>query len=161
MAQTRGQRKRRQGERDRARLGDKEYKHIEEVKMRIYRASKLPPPAPPAPPAPPPAPPAKQPQANRPSKKKQKAPQQAQRAPQQVVKYYVPLYKSPNATSISDNSYSDDRDENIVPVKDNQRIINFEPKNIKTMLNSISDKYQKSRGAGARGRCSAGKVTVD
>ena len=41
-------------------------------------------------------------------------------------------------------SYSDERDENIVSVKDNQRIINFKPDNIKTMLNSISDIHQKA-----------------
>ena len=255
MAKSAAERKRAQRARDRARLGDEEYKRIEAEKMRKYRASKRPPkpaqPAPAQPPPPqPPAPPAQQPQPIKPStknQKKQKAPQQAQRAPQQVVKDYVPLYKSPNATPISDNSistylsqfkkiyehfnkkdvpdklkkeltkvlqlknydnkyvtkelkfindtikfveelklrypnkntmkshlnsivaiigrikemnkeyqllapvntalaknYSDDRDENTVSIKDNQRIINFEPKNIKTMLNSISDIYQKA-----------------
>ena len=251
MAQTAAQRKRNQRARDRARLGDAEYKRIERDKMRAYRASKRPPkppqPAPPPaqPPPAPPAPPAPQVQ-SKPSKNK-KAPQQAQRAPQQVIKDYVPMYKSPNATPISDNSistylsqfkkvyehftkkdvpdklkneltkvlqlkkydnnyvtkelkfindtikfvdelklrypnknsykshlnsivaiigrikemnreyqllapvntalaknYSDDRDENTVSIKDNQRIINFEPKNIKAMLNSISDIYQKA-----------------
>ncbi len=42
---------------------------------------------------------------SKPSKNK-KTPQQLIRAPQQVVKDYVPMYKSPNATPISDNSMS-------------------------------------------------------
>ncbi len=36
--------------------------------------------------------------------KKQKAPQQLIRAPQQVVKELVPMYKPPNAQPISDDS---------------------------------------------------------
>jgi hypothetical protein len=40
MAQTAAQRKRAQRARDRARLGDDEYKRIERDKMRAYRASK-------------------------------------------------------------------------------------------------------------------------
>ncbi len=40
MAQTAAQRKRNQRARDRARLGDVEYKRIEAEKMRMYRASK-------------------------------------------------------------------------------------------------------------------------
>ena len=50
-----------------------------------------------------------QPQPIKPStknQKKQKAAQQFQRVPQQVVKDYIPMYKSPNATPISDNSIS-------------------------------------------------------
>ena len=251
MAQTVAQRKRRQRARDRARLGDDEYKRIERDKMRAYRASKRPPkPAQPPPPQPAPAQPAQQPQPIKPNKKnqkKQKAPQQLQRAPQQVVKDFVPLYKSPNAQPLTNKSietylsqfkkvyehftnkgvpvklkteltkvlelktydskyvtnelkfinntikfidelklrypnkntmkshlnsvvsiigrikemnkeyqllapintglaktYSDERDENIVSVKDNKRIINFEPTNIKTILKSISDIHQKA-----------------
>jgi hypothetical protein len=111
MARSAAERKRAQRARDRARLGDEEYKRIEAGKMRKYKASKRPPkpaqPAPAQPPPPqPPAPPAQQPQANKPSKQKQKAPQPAQRAPKQVIKDYIPLYKSPNATPISDNSIS-------------------------------------------------------
>jgi hypothetical protein len=41
-------------------------------------------------------------------------------------------------------SYSDDRDDNVVSVKDNQRIINFSPTNIKSILKSISDPYEKA-----------------
>ena len=106
MAQTAAQRKRRQRARDRARLGDKEYKRIEAEKMRKYRESKRPPkpaqppPAPALAPAPAPAPP------QLPAQARKKAPQQLQRAPQQVVKDYVPLYKSANATPLSDNSIS-------------------------------------------------------
>ena len=251
MAQTAAQRKRKQRARDRARLGDEEYKRIEAEKMRRYRASKRPPkPAQPQPPPQPPAQPVKQPQPIKPNtknQKKQKAPQQLQRQPQQVIKDYIPLYKKPNATPISDTSiltylnqfkkvyehftdkdvptklkdeltkvlqlktydykyvtkelnfikdtikfvdglklrypnqntmkshlnsivaiigrikemdreyqllapintglaksYSDDRDENTVSVKNNLRIINFTPGNIKTMLKSISDIQQKS-----------------
>jgi hypothetical protein len=40
MAQTAAQRKRNQRARDRARLGDEEYRRIERDKMRAYRASK-------------------------------------------------------------------------------------------------------------------------
>ncbi len=43
MAQTAALRKRNQRARDRARLGDDEYKRIERDKMRAYRASKRPP----------------------------------------------------------------------------------------------------------------------
>jgi hypothetical protein len=43
MAQTAAQRKRAQRARDRARLGDDEYKRIERDKMSAYRASKRPP----------------------------------------------------------------------------------------------------------------------
>ena len=100
MAKSAAERKRAQRARDRARLGNEEYKRIEAEKMRKYRASKRPPkpaqPAPAQPPPPqPPAPPAQQPQPIKPStknQKKQKAPQQAQRAPQQVIKDYIPLY---------------------------------------------------------------------
>ena len=242
------ERKRAQRARDRARLGNEQYKKIEAAKMRAYRASKRPP-KPPKPPPPLPAqqPPAAQPPPVQQKGKKQKAPQQLQRAPQQVVKDYVPLYKSANAIPISDNSistylsqfkkiyehftksnlpsklknelikvlqlkkydnkyvtkeldfikdtikfinelklrypnknsykshlnsivaiisrikemnkeyqllapintglaktYSDERDENIISVQDNQRIINFKPENIKTTLKSISDPYQKA-----------------
>lgn len=250
MAQTAAQRKRRQRARDRARLGDTEYKRIEAEKMRRYRASKQPPKPPRPQQAPAQQPPARQPQPIKPNtknQKKPKAPQQLQRAPQQVVKDFVPLYKSPNAQPLSNKSittylnqfkkvyehftdkdvpvklknelikilqlktydhmyvtkelnfikdtikfvdelklrypnknsfkshlnatvsiisriqefdkeyqllapintalaksYSDERDENIVSVKDNQRIINFEPKNIKAKLNSISDLHQKA-----------------
>ncbi len=42
MAQTTAQRKRNQRARDRARLGDTEYKRIEAEKMRAYRARKNP-----------------------------------------------------------------------------------------------------------------------
>ena len=114
MAQTAAQRKRRQRARDRARLGDAEYKRIEAEKMRRYRASKRPPkpaqqqPAQPAA-AQPTAAQQPQPQPIKPStknQKKQKAAQQFQRVPQQVVKDYIPMYKSPNATPISDNSIS-------------------------------------------------------
>ncbi len=112
MPQTAALRKRNQRARDRAKLGNDEYLRIEREKMRAYRAKKNPKPPKPAQPPPqpqpqpvqPPQPP--QPQANKPSKQKQKAPQQAQRAPQQVIKDYVPMYKSPNATPISDNSIS-------------------------------------------------------
>jgi len=38
-------------------------------------------------------------------------------------------------------SYSDDRDDNVVSVKDNQRIINFSPTNIKSKLKSISGRF--------------------
>ena len=107
MAQTAAQRKRRQRARDRARLGDTEYKRIEAEKMRRYRASKQPP----KPPRPQPAPaqqqPAQQPQPIKPNtknQKKAKAPQQLQRAPLQVVKDFVPLYKSPNAQPLSNKS---------------------------------------------------------
>jgi hypothetical protein len=41
-------------------------------------------------------------------------------------------------------SYSDERDDNTVSVKDNKRIINFTPGNIKTILKSISDIHQKA-----------------
>jgi hypothetical protein len=109
MAQTTAQRKRAQRARDRARLGDDEYKRIERDKMRAYRASKRPKPKttivinnqPPPQPQPQPA---QQPQPIKPRKQKQKAPQQLQRVPQIQVKDYVPLYKSPNATPLSDNS---------------------------------------------------------
>jgi hypothetical protein len=79
--------------------------------MRAYRASRRPPkrtiiinnqPQPQPQPV-------QQPQLIKPStkkQKKQKAPQQLIRAPQQVVKEFVPMYKSPNATPISDNSIS-------------------------------------------------------
>jgi hypothetical protein len=81
--------------------------------MRAYRASKRPPkpkttiiinnkPQPPLPPPPPPPPPS--PQAKKVSKQKPKAPQQLQRVPHIHVKDYLPLYKSPNATPLSDNS---------------------------------------------------------
>ncbi len=46
MAQTAAQRKRNQRARDRARLGDQEYKRIEKDKLRAYRESKRPPPKP-------------------------------------------------------------------------------------------------------------------
>jgi hypothetical protein len=46
MAQTAAQRKGNQRSRDRARLGDEEYKRIERDEMRAYRASKRPPPKP-------------------------------------------------------------------------------------------------------------------
>ena len=42
MAQTAAQRKRRQRARDRARLGDAEYKRIKREKMQAYRARKNP-----------------------------------------------------------------------------------------------------------------------
>ena len=109
MAQTAAQRKRRQRARDRARLGNEQYKTIEAEKMRRYRASKRPPPpaqpaAQPPPAQPPPAqPPPAQPQPQ-PPKARKKAPQQLIRQPQQVVKDYIPMYKKPNATPISDNS---------------------------------------------------------
>ena len=105
--QTAAQRKRRQRARDRARLGDAEYKRIERDKMRAYRARKNPKPAQPQPVQQPPAQPAQQPQPIKPSKKnqkKQKAAQQLIRAPVQVVKDYIPLYKKPNAQPISDSS---------------------------------------------------------
>ena len=109
MAQTAAQRKRRQRARDRARLGDAEYKRIEAEKMRRYRASKRPPkPAQPAaaqPAAAQPAaaqPPAAQPQPQQ--KGRKKAAQQLIRAPVQVVKNYVPLYKSANAQPIANSS---------------------------------------------------------
>ncbi len=47
---------------------------------------------------------AQQPHANKSSSQKQRAPQQLQRALQQAVKTYVPMYQSPNATTISQNS---------------------------------------------------------
>ena len=113
MPQTAAERKRRQRARDRARLGDKEYKKIEAEKMRKYRASKRPP----NPPRPQPAPAQPQvqqvqqvqpvqPQAQPPAqaKSRKKAPQQLQRQPQQVVKEYIPLFKNQNATPLSDNS---------------------------------------------------------
>jgi hypothetical protein len=50
---------------------------------------------------------------------------------------------APINTSLA-KSYSDDRDNNSVSVKDNQRIINFTPENIKTKLKSISDIHQKA-----------------
>jgi hypothetical protein len=108
MAQTAAQRKRNQRARDRARLGDDEYKRIERDKMRFYRASKRPQ----KPkttiiinnqPQPQPQP-AQQPQPIKPRKQTPKAPQQLIRAPQIQVKDYVPLFKSPNATQLSDNS---------------------------------------------------------
>ncbi len=76
--------------------------------MRAYRASKRPP----KPKTtiiinnqPPPQPqPAQQPQAIKPRKQKPKAHQQFQRVPQIQVKDYVPLFKSPNATPLYDNS---------------------------------------------------------
>ncbi len=37
------------------------------------------------------------------SKKTKKAPQQLQRVPQQVVKDFVPLYKSPTAQALKNN----------------------------------------------------------
>ena len=43
MAQTPAERKRAQRARDRARLGDKEYKRVEAEKMKKWRASKRPP----------------------------------------------------------------------------------------------------------------------
>ena len=254
MAQTAAQRKRRQRARDRARLGDTEYKRIEAQKMRQWRHSKRPP-KPPQPVQPvqqvqqvqqvQPVQPIQQPPAQ--AKSRKKAPQQLQRQPQVIVKDYVPLYKSQNATPISDNSistylsqfkkvyeyftksnvptklkneltkvlqlkkyeskyvtkelnfirdtikfinelklrypnpnsykshlnsivaiigrikemnkeyqllapvntglaksYSDDRDNNSVSVKNNLRIINFTPGNIKTMLKSITDIHQKA-----------------
>ncbi len=79
MAQTAAQTKINQRARDKARLGDEEYKRIERDKMRAYRASKRqsrnqkiyiinsqPPPQPQ---------PVHQPQANKSSKQKPKAPQ--------------------------------------------------------------------------------------
>ena len=111
MPQTAAERKRRQRARDRARLGDKEYKKIEAEKMRKYRASKRPPNPPRPQPAPAPAPaqpqvqpvqPQAQPQVQ--AKSRKKAPQQLQRQPQQVVKEYIPLFKNQNATPLSDNS---------------------------------------------------------
>jgi hypothetical protein len=93
MAQTAAQRKRRQRARDRARLGNEQYKKIEAEKMRRYRASKRPPPPAQPPAQPPPAQPPQQPQAVKPStknQKKQKAPQQLQRPQQQAVKDFVP-----------------------------------------------------------------------
>jgi hypothetical protein len=79
--------------------------------MRAYRASKRPPkrtiiinnqPQP----QPVQQPQLPQPQVQSKPSKNRKAPQQLIRAPQQVVKDYVPMYKSPNATPISDNSIS-------------------------------------------------------
>ncbi len=106
---TAAERKRNQRARDRLRLGDEEYKRIERDKMRAYRASKRPPKRtiiinnqPKSQPQP-----VQQPQPIKPStknQKKQKAPQQLIRTPQQVVQDYVPMYKSPNAQPISDNS---------------------------------------------------------
>jgi hypothetical protein len=109
MAQTAAQRKRAQRARDRARLGDDEFKRIKRDKMRAYRASKA---------AKNPKPKTTiimnnqpqtqlqpvQPQVQSNPSKNKKAPQQLIRAPQQVVKQLVPMYKSPNATPISDNS---------------------------------------------------------
>ena len=107
MAQTAAQRKRAQRARDRARLGDEEYKRIERDKMRAYRASKRPPkPTIIINNQPQPQPQSVQPQVQSKPSKNKKAPQQLIRAPQQVVKDYVPMYKSPNATPISDNSIS-------------------------------------------------------
>ena len=107
MAKSAAERKRAQRARDRARLGNEEYKRIEAEKMRKYRASKRPlkPAQPAQQPAPAPAQPAQQPAPPQlPAQARKKAPQQLQRAPQQVVKDYVPLYKSANATPLSDNS---------------------------------------------------------
>jgi hypothetical protein len=112
MAKTAAERKRAQRARDRARLGDEEYKRVEAEKMRKYRASKRPPKPPQPPPPPPPPPPQPQPQPvqpvqpipqSKPSKNK-KAQQQLTRQPQQVIKDYVPLYKKQNATPLTDNS---------------------------------------------------------
>ena len=78
--------------------------------MRVYRASKRPPKPPrPQPAQAPPAQAPPQPQPIKPStknQKKQKADQQLIRAPQQVVKDYVPLYKKPNAQPIANTSIS-------------------------------------------------------
>ena len=108
MAKTAAERKRAQRQRDRLRLGNDQYKKIEADKMRRYRASKRPPkPAQPQPVQQPPAQPAQQPQPIKPSKKnqkKQKAAQQLIRAPVQVVKDYIPLYKKPTAQPISNAS---------------------------------------------------------
>ncbi len=89
--------------RDRARLGDKVYKRIEADKMKKWRASNRPPKPPVQQPQPQPA---QQPQANKPSTKSQKtkAPQQLQRVPQQAVKDFVPLYKSPYAQPFNTKS---------------------------------------------------------
>ena len=115
MAQTTAQRKRNQRARDRARLGDTEYKRIEAEKMRRWRASK-PKHTPkrttiinnqPQPQVQPIIQVQSVPQvqsAQQQPKARKKAPQQFQRVPQQVVKDYVPMYKSPNATPISDTS---------------------------------------------------------
>jgi hypothetical protein len=105
MAQTPAERKRAQRARDRARLGDKEYKRVEADKMKKWRASKRPPKAKKTTiinnqPQPPPQQQA-QPQAIKPNKQKQKAPQQLQRPQQQAVKDFVPLYKSPNAQPLN------------------------------------------------------------
>ena len=108
MAQTAAQRKQKQRQRDRARLGNDEYKRIEAEKMRRYRASKRPPkPAQQQPAQQPPAQQQPQPQPIKPSKKrrkKKKAAQQLIRAPVQVVKDYIPLFKKPNATPIANSS---------------------------------------------------------
>ncbi len=92
MAQTAAQRKRNQRARDRARLGDDEYKRIERDKMRAYRGSKRPPKQKAKiiinnQPQPQPQP-VQQPQAIKPRKQKPKAPQQLQRAPQIQIKEY-------------------------------------------------------------------------
>ena len=106
MAQTAAQRKRRQRARDRARLGDTEYKRIEAEKMRRYRESKRPPKPAQPPPAPAPAPVPAPPPPQLPAQARKKAPQQLQRQPLQVVKDYIPMYQKPNAAPISDNSIS-------------------------------------------------------
>jgi len=104
MAQTPAERKRAQRARDRARLGDKEYKRVEAEKMKKWRASKRPP----KPKKttiinnqPPPQQPQVQQQPQQKTSKKQKAPQQLQRPQQQAVKDFVPLYKSPNAQPLN------------------------------------------------------------
>ena len=111
MGQTAAERKRAQRQRDRLKLGDAEYKRIEREKMRKWRASKAKTNPKPKrttiinnqPQAPPPQP-QQQAQPQPKTSKKPKAQQQLIRQPVQVVKDFVPLYKLPNATPISDNS---------------------------------------------------------
>ena len=61
------------------------------------------------------------------------------------IKELDPIYQilAPINTGLAKN-YNDDRNNNAVSVTDNQRIINFDPKNIETILNSISDIHQKA-----------------
>ena len=61
------------------------------------------------------------------------------------IKELDPIYQllAPINTGLA-KSYSDDRNDNTVSVKDNQRIINFKPSNIKTKLKSISDLHEKA-----------------
>ena len=61
------------------------------------------------------------------------------------IKEFNKVYQllAPINTNLA-KTYSDERDDNIVSVKDNNRIINFKPDNIQATLKTIKDPYQKA-----------------